>query len=188
MTRAAGTATIMALLVIAGSPTSALGQEPMARMTDKDVKSLVKAIGDQQRKFARALDSKFKRSIARGPGGEIEVAGYLDDLEQDIKRFADRFDGKYSASAEIKDLLTRANMMNGFIHNNPSMKGANEWDVFGSSLQSLAGAYGTTFPLPDDAAIRRIGRCRERAQQTVTGFSQYRPQIDAWHERAERTL
>jgi hypothetical protein len=37
------------------------------------------------------------------------------------------------------------------------MKGANEWDVFGSSLQRLASAYGTTFPLPEDAAIRRIG-------------------------------
>lgn len=137
--------------------TPGLADEPMARLSDKDVKGLVKTIGEQQKTFARALDSKVKRSLIRGPGGEIEVAGYLDDLAADIKRFGDRFDGSYSASAEVKDLLERADMMNGFIRNHPEIKGANEWDVFGSGLQRLASAYGTSFPLPDDAVIRRIG-------------------------------
>ena len=143
------------LLFGIAAPLSA--NEPMARLSDKDVKALVKSIGDHQKKFERALDSKFKRSVLRGPGGEIEVGGYLDDLEGDIKRFGDRFAGSYSASAEVKDLMERASMMNDYIRKHPEMKGANEWDVFGSGLQQLAGAYGTTFPLPDDAVIRRIG-------------------------------
>ena len=149
--------TLVGAMLLFGIAAPLTAGEPMARMSDKDVKALVKSIADHEKKFARALDSKFKRSVIRGPGGEIEVAGYLDDLASDIKRFSDRFTGSYSASAEIKDLMERADMMNGYIRNHPEIKGANEWDVFGSGLQQLAGAYGTTFPLPDGAVIRRIG-------------------------------
>ena len=149
--------TVVGALLLFGISAQVQANDPMTRMSDKDVKSLVKKIEDHEKKFERALDSKFKRSVIRGPGGEIDISGYLDDLEGDIKRFGDRFDGSYSASAEIKDLMERADMMNGYIRNHPEMKGANEWDVFGSGLQRLAGAYGTTFPLPEDAVIRRIG-------------------------------
>jgi len=129
----------------------------MARLSDKNISSLVEKIGNQRDKFERALDSDFKRSVLRGPGGEIQVRGYLDDLADAVERIEDRFDGNYAASTEVQDLLERADIMNGYIRSNPSLEGANEWDVFGSSLQQLAAAYGTTFPLPDGAMVRRIG-------------------------------
>lgn len=74
-----------------------------------------------------------------------------------MERFRDRFDGSYAASTEARELLERADLMNDYIRNNPSMDGANEWDVLGASLQELAAAYGTGFPLPDDVNVRRIG-------------------------------
>jgi hypothetical protein len=162
-------AALAALLVAYCSSALGSGQEPAARMSDKAVEQLVDDIEDQQKKFARALDSSFKRSVARGPGGEIEVQGYLDDFKEDINRFSDRFDGNYSASAEVEDLLERADMMNAYIHANPSVKGANEWDVLGSSLQQLAAVYGTTFPLPDDPVIRRIGDGELEDAASATG-------------------
>ena len=134
-----------------------MGDEMMARVTDKDVIALTKTIGQQEKKFERALDSKFKRSILRGPGGEVDVNTYLADLAEAIQQHGKRFTGSYAASTEATEVLRRADFMNSYIHNNPSMKGANEWDVFGSGLQQLAAAYGTSFPLPDDAVIRRIG-------------------------------
>jgi Mg2+ and Co2+ transporter CorA len=148
---------LSALLVAYCSSTPSAAQEPAARMSDNAVEKLVDDIEDQQKRFARALNSSFRKSVLRGPGGEIEVEGYLDDFNEDINRFSDRFDSNYSASAEVKDILVRADMMNAYIHANPSVKGANEWDVLGSSLQQLAAVYGSTFPLPDDAVIRRIG-------------------------------
>jgi len=129
----------------------------MSRASDKDVKQLVKTMEKQYRSFDRALASKFKRSILRGPTGEIQVRYYLDDLEESIGQLSKRFTGSYSASAEATETLRRADFMNAYVHENPQMKGANEWDVLGSSLQQLARAYGTTFPLPEDATIRRIG-------------------------------
>jgi hypothetical protein len=129
----------------------------MARLSDKDVKALVKTIEKQHSSFERALDSKFKRSVLRGPSGEIQVSYYLDDLGDALEQLGKRFTGGYAASAEATEALQRADFMNSYVRDNPQMKGANEWDVFGDSLQQLARAYGTTFPLPDDAAIRRIG-------------------------------
>lgn len=149
--------TALGACVLFAFSSAVLADEPMARLSDKDVKSLVKTIEKQRKSFERSLDSKFKRSILRGPGGEIQISTYLDDLEDSIEQLGKRFTGSYSASAEATETLKRADFMNSYVRNNPQMKGANEWDVFGSSLQQLAHAYGTSFPLPDDAAIRRIG-------------------------------
>jgi hypothetical protein len=149
--------TALGACVLFAFSSAVLADEPMARLSDKDVKSLVKTIGKQHKSFERALDSKFKRSILRGPGGEIQVGTYLDDLDDSIEQLGKRFTGSYSASAEATETLKRADFMNSYVRQNPQMRGANEWDVFGSSLQQLARAYGTSFPLPDDAAIRRIG-------------------------------
>lgn len=149
--------TLLSVFAFLGLTSPVLAQEQMARLSDKDVKSLVKTIEKQHKSFVKALDSKFKKSVLRGPGGELQVNYYLDDLGESIEQLGKRFTGGYAASAEATEALQRADFMNSYVRNNPQMKGANEWDVFGSSLQQLAQAYGTTFPLPDDAAIRRIG-------------------------------
>ena len=164
---------VLGALVLSAPAWSA---EPMARMTDDDVEALAKTIGKQHQAFERALDSKLKRSILRGPGGEVRVDYYLDDLGDSIEALGDRFTGSYSASGEATDVLKRADFMNSYVHDNPSMKGANEWDVLGASLQQLAGAYGTSFPLPDDAAARRIGDGElEDAATALSKFSKDLP-------------
>jgi hypothetical protein len=136
---------------------AAVGDAAMARHSDKDVVALTKSLSQLDKKFNRALDSKFKRSVLRGSGKEINVQTYLADLSEAIAIHGKRFTGSYAASTEATEVLLRADFMNSYVHNNPSMKGANEWDVLGSGLQQLATAYGTSFPLPEDAVIRRIG-------------------------------
>ena len=162
---------IVATVALALGAAGLNADEPMARLSDKHVKNLVKTIEKQNKSFQRALDSKFKRSILRGPGGEVQISHYLEDLDDAIEQLAKRFTGSYSASAEATELLKRADFMNSYVRNKPQMKGANEWDVFGSSLQQLARAYGTKFPLPDDAAIRRIGD--GELQDAATAISKF---------------
>jgi len=138
-------------------PAAGQSQEMLARSSDKEVKSLVKAITTAERKFERALDSQFKRSILRGPGAEIKVGDYLEDLSDATVNLEKRFTGSYAASAEATEVLRRSSLMHGYVRKNPSLKGANEWDAVAALLQQLAIAYGSDFPLPEDAAIRRIG-------------------------------
>lgn len=148
---------IVATMALALGAAGLNADEPMARLSDKDVKNLVKTIEKQNRSFTRALDSKFKRSILRNPSGEVQISHYLEDLDEAIEQLGKRFTGSYSASAEATEVLKRADFMNSYVRTNPQMNGANQWDVLGSSLQQLARVYGTSFPLPEDAAIRRIG-------------------------------
>ena len=162
---------IVATMALALGAAGLNADEPMARLSDKDVKNLVKTIEKQNRSFTRALDSKFKRSILRNPSGEVQISHYLKDLDEAIEQLAKRFTGSYSASAEATEVLKRANFMNSYVRSKPQMKGANEWDVFGSSLQQLARAYGSSFPLPDDAAIRRIGD--GELQDAATAISKF---------------
>ena len=131
--------------------------EPIARMTDKGVIELGKTIAKQEKAVEKALPSKFKKSILRGPTGELMVKDYLSDLADAIKHLNDRFTGQYSASAEVTEILTRSSVMHDYFQANPDVKGVNEWDVYAGSLQQLASAYGEEFPLGEDAAVRRIG-------------------------------
>ena len=131
--------------------------EPIARMSDKGVKELGKTIAKQEKSFDKALPSKFKKSILRGPTGELMVSDYLADLADAIKHLNDRFTGQYSASAEVTEILTRSSVMHRYFEANPDVKGVNEWDVYAGSLQQLASAYGGEFPLESDSVVRRIG-------------------------------
>ena len=82
--------------------------EPIARMSDKGVKELGKTIAKQEKSFDKALPSKFKKSILRGPTGELMVSDYLADFADAIKHLNDRFTGQYSASAEVTEILSDA--------------------------------------------------------------------------------
>lgn len=147
-----------AMLVSAAlSPMRASGDDSFVRSTDGQVKNIIKAIADSDRRFEKALDSKFKNSVARGPSGEVDVKKYLGDLKQDINEVAQRFTDKYAASAEVGNLLARASLMHAYMRQNPQTKGASEWDQLAGYLGDLAGAYGSTFPLAQGAAVRRVG-------------------------------
>ena len=50
--------------------------EPIARMSDKGVKELGKTIANKKRASIKRA-SKFKKSILRGPIGELMVSDYL---------------------------------------------------------------------------------------------------------------
>ena len=61
------------------------------RPSDKDVKQLLERIDHERDRFEDQLDGKLKRSIVRGPGGEVDVERYLDDLQDNVDKLKDRF-------------------------------------------------------------------------------------------------
>ena len=71
-------ASFMAILLVASPHAD--------RLTDKDVKQLLERIDDERDRFEDQLDGKLKRSIIRGPGGEVNVEKYLDDLQENVDK------------------------------------------------------------------------------------------------------
>ena len=108
-------------------------------------------------KFEGNLDGQFKGSTIRGPTGEMRVAGALQDYQDNTQKLKDRFTSDYSASAEVATVLKQSTAIDTFMQGAPSsMKGRTEWDSQTTNLKQLAAAYGTTFPLPDGATVRRM--------------------------------
>ncbi|HEY7057302.1 MAG TPA: hypothetical protein VH458_12295 [Vicinamibacterales bacterium] len=135
-----------------------LPAEAADRMTDRDVKALVSRIEQGRDRFDDALDGKLKHEIVRGPSGEVDVARFLDDFQKSIDNLEERLKPEYAASTEAADLLRRGSSIDAFFHQQPpGTKGESEWNRLASDLQTLATAYGTRFPLPEHAAVRRIG-------------------------------
>lgn len=127
------------------------------RLTDGDVKQIIENVNQARDRFEDQLDGKVKSSILRGPRGETNVEAYLDDLQENVKRLKDRFKSDYSASKEAETVLRQGTDIHTYIKTQPKeMKGGSEWDRMASELGRLASAYGTSFPLPPEAPVRRM--------------------------------
>jgi len=171
------TAAFLAAALMVGPPLSA--QTP-DRLTDKDVKGLIEAVDHGRDRFHDQLDGKVKDSIFREPTREVNVAKFLDDFKDNVERLKERFEPTYSASAEVATVLRQATAIDRFMKQQPGdLKGASDWQHLAVSLDRLASAYGTRFPLESidsthPIAIRRIndgeaaaaaGKIEEQAEE-----------------------
>jgi hypothetical protein len=135
----------------------ALAQAPSERLPDKAVKTLIDQVDEGRDKFEGNLDDKLKNSTLRGPNGETKVSAALQDYQDNTQKLKDRFTSDYAASAEVATVLKQSTSIDTFMKSSPSVtKGRSEWDRQAANLTRLAAAYGTTFPLPDGAAVRRM--------------------------------
>ena len=131
---------------------------PAPRLTDSQVKDLLQRVDDDRDRFEDELDGKLKHSVLRGPNGEVDVEKFLDDLQENVDKMKGRYENDYSAGSEVATVLRQGSAVQRFMASQaPNMKGASEWNRLAGSLNELAIVYGTTFPTPDTAAVRRIG-------------------------------
>jgi hypothetical protein len=152
------------------------------RLSDKDVKALVERINHERDRFEDQLDGKLKNSIVRGPRGEVNVSQFLDDLQENLDRLKNRYTPKYAASAEVTTLLQQGTTIQRFMATQPpNLDGASEWNRLSSSLGELAGVYGTSFPLPEGQAARRIsdGELAAAAVAVEKSADQFRKDLDS---------
>jgi hypothetical protein len=135
----------------------ALAQAPSERLGDNDVKKLIDQVDNGRDTFEGNLDGGFKGSTLRGPNGETKVAAVLQDYQDSSKKLQSRFTPDYAAGSEVAAVLKQSTAIDTFMKGSPStMKGRSEWERQVSNLTLLAAAYGTTFPLPDGAGVRRM--------------------------------
>jgi hypothetical protein len=138
-------------------PVAVFAQAPPERLADKDVKALLEQVDEGRDKFEGNLDGAFKGSTIRNANGETKVSGALQDYQDSTQKLKERFTSEYSASAEVAVVLKQSTAIDAFMQRQPlTMKGRSEWDRQAANLKRLAPAYGTMFPLPEGAAVRRM--------------------------------
>lgn len=147
------TISVIAAVVLTASAAAAQGERP----SDKAVKELIDAVDTGRDKFEGNLEGSFKGSTLRGPNGETKVSAALQDYQDSTKKLQQRFSADYSASAEVAIVLKQSMQIDAFMKGPTSpTKGRSEWEAQSANLKRLAHAYGTTFPLPPEVAVRRL--------------------------------
>lgn len=152
------------------------------RMNDNDVKQLLERIDQERDRFEDQLDGKLKGSIIRGPGGEVKVEKYLDDLQDNVDKLKDRFKSDYAASAEVTTILRQGSDIQRYMSTlPPNYDGASEWTRLAGSLGELAKVYGTTFPLPEGHQARRMNdsEVRKVADNVAKAADRYKKELDS---------
>lgn len=152
------------------------------RLSDKDIKALIERIHHERDRFEDQLDGKLKRSILRGPGGEVHVERYLDDLQENVGQLKDRFTSEYAASAEATTVLRQGSDIQRFMASQPpNFDGASEWTRLAASLGDLAAAYGTTMPLPEGQQARRVNdrEVRTAADNLAKSADRFKKDLDS---------
>lgn len=145
------------LLIASALTIGSISVSAQERPLDRDVKILIEQVDEARDKFEGNLDGDLKSSTLRSPAGEVKVSAALQDYQDNVKKLKDRFTANYSASAELTAVLKQATNIDTFMKASPSItKGRSEWDREALALKQLAEIYGTTFPLPENAAVRRM--------------------------------
>jgi hypothetical protein len=170
---------IAGALVLAAAAAAAQTGE---RLSDNQVKAIILEVDTGRDKFEGNLDGGFKGSTLRGPNGERKVASALQDYQDSTKKLQHRYTADYSASAEAAAVLKQSMQIDAFMKS-PSAPadGRMEWERQTGNLKRLADAYGTTFPLPDGATVRRINdkEAADSAGAVVTQAEQVKRAVDA---------
>lgn len=152
------------------------------RPTDKDVKALIDRVNQDRDRFEDQLDGNLKRSVLRGPRGEVNVSQFLDDLQENVNKMKQRFTDSYAASAEVTAVLRQGTDISRFMATKPAnFDGASEWNRLSSSLNELAMAYGVSMPLAEGAQARRMNdqEVKKSAELVAKNVDQYRKELDA---------
>ena len=163
----------------------AIGVAPGAaadRLTDKDVKTLMVQVDENRDRFEDQLDGKLKRSILRGPRGEVNVGEYLDDLQANVDKMKDRFTPQYAASAEVTaELLQGTDIQRYMSTQPPDFDGASEWNRLSASLGQLAAVYGAPWPLSEGAAVSRMndGELKKTAEELSKSADTFKKELDS---------
>lgn len=152
------------------------------RLNDKDVKALIERIDHERDRFEDQLDGKLKRSILRGPGGEVNVERYLDDLQENVDRLKERFASQYAASAEVTTVLRQGSDIQRFMSTQPpDLDGASEWNRLAKSLGELASAYGTDMPIREGQQARRLNdrETKKAAEELAKSADRFKKDLDS---------
>ena len=153
------------------------------RLNDKDVKQLIDRVDSERDRFEDQLDGKLKRSIIRGPRGEVNVERYLDDLQENMDKLKGRFTSDYSGSAEVTTILRQGSDIQRYMATLPAnYDGASEWNRLSASLTELAVAYGTTFPVVEGGPLAQRMNDKElekTAEEVAKSAEQFKHDLDA---------
>ena len=129
-------------LVISAVAGPAWAQATTPRLSDKDVSNVMEQVDRGVGRFVDQMNPQLRATTFRGERGEIQVSGFLKDLQASIKVMRDRFKPpRYSSGAEVLAFLRLAKGLDSMIALRPVQADEARWHDTVPLFTRLADAY-----------------------------------------------
>ncbi len=116
------------------------------RIGDRELAAAIDEIAGTASQLKKTLDNDLKRDTTIDKPARQAIVGEADGLAKDAKAFRDRVKNGEPSSAEADRVLARATKLQAFIDSHQVPTSVAAWTNVTTRLQSVASAYGTTWP------------------------------------------
>lgn len=112
------------------------------RVSDRQVQSLLSQIETRSNAFRDAVDRTLDNSNVNNTGREDSINQMVANFENATDTLKGNFDARRSTSADVREVLSRATLINSFMQRNRVTTGAQrQWTLIRTDLDTLAGYY-----------------------------------------------
>jgi hypothetical protein len=134
------------LVLVASLSVAARGQDVPYRLSDKEVKGIMRQLKKDAGNFRKSLDSSLDRSRLDGTKREDDINAFMKDYEKAADKLYDRFNDHKSVSADVEAVLDSAAQVDRFMTRiAPGGRAEREWDAVRQDLRRLAEAYNVNW-------------------------------------------
>lgn len=136
---------VFLLFLVAGNSAVQAQTRPY-RVTDNQVQTLLSRIETRTDTFKNAMNTALDRSRYNNTGQEDSISNYISDFENATDSLKQRFDSRASVSADVENVLGRANYIQDFMQRNRLTAAAqNQWRNIYFDLNTLAQYYNVNW-------------------------------------------
>ena len=136
---------VAAMILIIGLAGSVAAQSPF-RLSEKEMKDLLKRIDKQAATFRSSLKSALNHSRLDHSKAEDRINDFVKGFEEASERLKHKYNDEHSASAEVEEVLKRAARIDDFMSmHRLSPRAESDWAALRKNLDALAEAYNVSW-------------------------------------------
>ncbi len=115
------------------------------RGSERDVRNLLAQLEQRTDAYNREMQNALDRSFLNNTRSETTIAAYLNDFETATGKLKQNFDARRSTSADVQEVLSRANFIDGVMRDYRFTPNAeNQWRLINTDLKNLATFYNVS--------------------------------------------
>lgn len=137
---------VFILFALAVIGVTAQAQRQPARVTDRQVNSILQRLERSTNTFRNSLNLALVNQRVDQTRPQNDINTFEPDLGTAIGQFKNRFATRQAGTADVQNILQKASLVNGFMSRNRlSTRVQNDWAVVRTDLNALATAFGITW-------------------------------------------
>jgi hypothetical protein len=134
---------LVAVVVMLGAPAAALSAQTPVRLTETEVKDLVKRIEKDADKFRKTVNTALDKSALNKTKAEDDINLYIKEMEQHTDALKHNYNDSNTATGSVEQVLARGSRIEAFIQQHQLVAPVTtDWAVLRGDLDQLAAAYG----------------------------------------------